>query len=192
MQRLSSLAILFFLLNITPAQAQTANSDNGDAAVNANSDVATPKKVTLSTNRKISVFALSKIDQSAVKEFQKAWKISGNGTNNVEGLVLIFANPDGSYKAQSGGRTNEFRKFTFTWNPNILAIVHTHPRNQEPKPNGQDIPLSNRFGIPVLTLTIRGMYMYDPGTKKISKIKDGLNWLEPSSWRQTQTAAVNK
>ena len=29
--------------------------------------------------------------------------------------------------------------------------------------------------------------MYDPGTKKISKVQDGLNWMDPAKWIQVRT-----
>jgi proteasome lid subunit RPN8/RPN11 len=133
-----------------------------------------------------SPFSLAKIDSQVVKEFQRAWQISRRGYSNIEGLVLLFANPDGSYRAQTPGQTNECRKVTFRWYPEIIAIVHTHPRGEKPEPSRGDIGLADRFGVPVITITFAGMFMYDPGAKKISKIKDGLDWLDPLHWTQQQ------
>jgi hypothetical protein len=192
MQRLSLLAFLFFALNVSLSQAQSTSLNAGAGDAKSNSDSATAKSAPPSTNVNNSAFILSKIDGAVVKAFQKAWNISGNGSTDVEGLVLIISNPDGSYGAVSGGRTNEFREFTFTWNPNIIAIVHTHPTGRDPKPHMQDRLVADRFGVPIFTLTLRGMFMYDPVTKQTQKLKDGLDWSEPASWAQTQHLAANK
>jgi hypothetical protein len=137
-------------------------------------------------------FSLSKIDAQVVKEFQKAWNISGRGLSSVEGVVLLFANPDGSYTAKTLGQTNETRKVTFQWNPQIIAVIHTHPKGYNPEPHDQDLVLADRFGVPIFTITLRGMFLYDPGTKKISKIKDGLDWLELARWTSQPLVAANR
>src|SRR5262245_41108060 len=66
------------------------------------------------------------INQSLIKEFDKAWRASGGGIYGREGVVLIFRMKDGSFKGELLGLTNEYKRFTFTWNPAALAIVHTH------------------------------------------------------------------
>jgi hypothetical protein len=94
-------------------------------------------------------------------------------------------------KAVSAGRSNQSYKFTFTWNPAIIAVFHTHPNNRDPEPQGQDILIARRFDVPIFTITRRGMYMYDPATDRISRIKNGIDWLDSSSWRQpSQLAAI--
>ena len=137
-------------------------------------------------------FTLSKIDGPIVKEFQKAWHLSGSGSSDLEGVVLIFRNADGSYRAVTLARTNESRKVTFRWDSGIIAIIHTHPRRCNPEPHGQDIPLADRFGVPIFTLTLKGMFMYDPGTKRISKVKDWLDWLDLSKWEQSRYLATEE
>ena len=136
-------------------------------------------------------FNLSKIDAPILTEFHKAWHRSGNGMCDVESVILVFSNPDGSYRAQSLKPTNEVRQVTFRWNPETIAVIHTHPNNSNPEPADQDMALANRFGVPIFTITLRGMFMYDPDTKKVSKIKDGLRWLDASSWKQDYVVASN-
>ena len=131
-------------------------------------------------------FTLSRIDSKIVKKFHEAWSISFNGSSDVEGVVLIFLNADGSYRGVTLGRTNENRQFTFKWDPDVIAVVHTHPSRLNPEPGGGDIPLADRFGVPIFTITLKGMFMYDPTTKTISKIKDCLGWLDQSRWTQSQ------
>lgn len=121
------------------------------------------------------------IDQAIVKEFDKAWYISGGGTNGREGVVLIFRMADGSYTGKLQHFTNQHRKATFKWNPAAVAIVHTHPNSCDPKPADQDKRVADKYGIPNFTITLRGMYVYDPATKKTSKVMDGLDWLNLST-----------
>jgi len=125
---------------------------------------------------------LSKIDESVTGEFLRAWNSSHNGIDNVEAVVLIFRKVDGSYFATALGQTNEPNKFRFKWDPAAIAIAHTHPNNLDPKPSMEDTRIANRFGVPVFTMSRSGMYMYDPGTRKTTKVQNNLDWLEPSSW----------
>jgi hypothetical protein len=127
-------------------------------------------------------YAMSKVDKGIVKAFEKAWQRSGDGTSSLEGVVLILRMADGSFSGRDMGSTNEYKRFTFPWHPAAIAIVHTHPNASDPKPCGEDIVAADKRGVPVFTITRRGMYVYDPGTRKISKVMNGLDWLDQSSW----------
>ncbi|MEW6127831.1 MAG: hypothetical protein AB1757_12405 [Acidobacteriota bacterium] len=121
-------------------------------------------------------------DKELLNEFKRAWIVSGYGMNGYEGAVLIFRMEDGSYIGKSQGRTNEYQKVTFTWNPATLAIIHTHPNNCEPKPSEQDRRVADKYGIPIFTITIKGMYMYDPAIRQTSKVLNDLDWLDHSTY----------
>lgn len=135
-------------------------------------------------------FSLSDIDEKIVKQFKGAWQQSGLGTKDSEAVVFVVRQPDGSADALWGGRTNESYKFTFDWNPSIIAIVHTHPNNCDPKPQEQDLLVAQRFGVPILTITRRGMYIYDPSLDRISKVHNGTDWLELSRWNRKLPSTV--
>ena len=137
-------------------------------------------------------FTLSRIDRKIVKKFHEAWSISSNGSSDAEGVVLIFLNADGSYRGVRLGRTNEKRKATFKWDPDVIAVIHTHPSRFNPEPGGEDISLADRFGVPIFTITLKGMFMYDPTTKKISKVKESLDWLDQSRWPQLEYVATKQ
>ena len=122
------------------------------------------------------------INVEMVKEFRQAWIWSDNGARNIEGLVLLFHCQDGSYRAAAQRPTNEGWSFTFRWSPDVIAIVHTHPNKGDARPLGADQVIANRFGVPIFTITNRGMYMYDPGTKKTTKLQEGLDWLDMANW----------
>ena len=136
------------------------------------------------------IFDPSRVNTNVIEAFQKAWRISKAGTSAVEGVVLVFQNADGSYTGKSQGHTNQYKAFTFTWDPQAIAIVHTHPNTTDPRPQPEDMKIADRFRVPMLTITSRGMYMYDPATKKTTKLLDGLDWLDrPQSYAGLQQEA---
>ena len=136
-------------------------------------------------------FDLFRIDRGVIEQFKNAWEFSRCGTASVEAVVLIFRNADGSYGARSLPPNNEFDKLTFEWDREAIGIAHTHPNNCNPRPSANDMQLANKYRVPMFTLTLDGMYMYDPNTKKITRVQDNLNWLKPSTWnRRTQSASV--
>lgn len=124
---------------------------------------------------------LANFDEGVTDEFQKAWVVSGDGTTDREGVVLIFRMEDGSYRARLQPFTNQYRSCTFILNPAAIAIVHTHPNSCNPKPAEQDKRVADKYRVPNFTITISGMYVYDPATKKTSKLLGGLDWLKRST-----------
>ena len=136
--RLHFITVVFclLLLSFATAQAQTPAIDRGSALVGSRSR-----------------FALSDIDEKVVKEFNGAWQQCLLGTKNTEAVVLVLRDADGLVKAVSAGCSNQSYKFTFTWNPAIIAVVHTHPNNRDPEPQGQDILIARRFDVPIFTIT---------------------------------------
>jgi hypothetical protein len=173
--------IVFFLIVTAPvSNAQTSNSGTGRENRDEPSHIATNQHHAIKKNR--ASFVVSRIDEQVVREFERAWDKSEHGILLHEALVLIFRMPDDSIKAVPGGHTNEVYRFTFEWNQAIIAIVHTHPNKSHPKPQAPDLLIADRFGVPIFTITLDGMYLYDPVTRKITKVQDGLDWLKPTSW----------
>ncbi|MEK6300714.1 MAG: hypothetical protein AABO41_08340 [Acidobacteriota bacterium] len=128
-------------------------------------------------------FVISTIDRPMIEEFGQAWQRAGAGTVTTESVVLILRMARGGYSARSMGISNEYKSFTFPWHPATVAIVHTHPNDSSPRPQKQDIKVADKYRVPIFTLTNRGMFVYDPATRTTSKVKDGLDWLDPSKWR---------
>ena len=151
-------------------------------------------KAALSTNAgsygEKTAFIISKIDAAAAKEFQKAWDVAGSGFARIEALVLVYKAQDGSIWARSQGKTNERDRFTFGWTADIIAVVHTHPNDDDPKPSGADLQLADRFRVPFFTITQRGMYVYDPETRKISIVQNRLDWLKSTKWNHEGQAVI--
>jgi proteasome lid subunit RPN8/RPN11 len=120
-------------------------------------------------------------DKQVIREFNRAWQLAHDGLGNQEGVVLIFRSESGRYSAESPGFSNGYKRATFPWNPAALAIIHTHPNSCDPRPSEQDRRVADKYGVPIFTLTISGMYMYDPLTHKTHKVLNGLDWLDPTN-----------
>src|SRR5262249_52050727 len=80
------------------------------------------------------------------------------------------------------GFTGEIRRFTFKWNSAAIAIVHTHRNYDDPEPSQTDKEVANKLRVPIFTVTKRGMYAYDPESRDVIKVQDGLDWRDPSKW----------
>jgi len=194
MKRISCLIAIALAFTCSISRAQNFNAligpfyygpgNNTDAETHVNVERASPV-----TPRPITRdFVLSKFDDRVVDKFREAWRSSGNGTTTQERVLLILRMVDGSYSARSMGSTNEYKSFTFPWHPGAVAIVHTHPNSSSPKPQPADMQVADKLHVLMFTITSRGMYLYDPSTKMITKIQEGLDWLDASSWAKVRAA----
>lgn len=127
-------------------------------------------------------FVISTLDREMIDAFGLAWSRAGAGTESTEGVVLILRMANGGYSARSMGFSNQYKAFTFPWHPATIAIIHTHPNRSSARPEGEDLNVADRYGVPIFTITNRGMYVYDPATKRTSKVMDGMDWLDASKW----------
>jgi hypothetical protein len=134
-------------------------------------------------------FDLLRINEQIIKEFDRAWSLVKAGTVDAESVVLLFRKPDGTYIASSARYTNEYRKLTFTWQANAIAIVHTHPNSAPSKPTEEDMKVADKYGVPIFTITNRGMFMYDPATKNTVTVHRTTDWLNPAKWSRDQIVA---
>ena len=129
-------------------------------------------------------FIISRFDRPMIQTFGKVWRRVGNGSSSTESVVLILKMVDGGYSARALALTNEHKQFTFRWHPATVAVVHTHPNGSDPKPQYDDICVANKYQVPIFTITSRGMYVYDPGSKKITQVMNNLAWLDQSNWNK--------
>jgi hypothetical protein len=137
-------------------------------------------------------FVMSKFDDAILKTFNHAWRSSGNGVTPRERVVLILRMTNGNYQARLQSPTNEYKSCSFAWHPATVAIVHTHPNSSDPRPQEADIKLADKFRVLMFTITARGMYLYDPSVKEITKIQDGLDWLNSASWAKVKAQIKNE
>lgn len=174
-----SIALLVTLVAVS-ASAQTLatvtagnrNEATTESAGSAGSGESVSRRSLMSANG-----WLATLDEGVIKALRQAWMASGDGTTSRECVVLIFRMADGSYRPKLQAFTNQYRMSTFKWNPAAIAIVHTHPNSCDPKPAEQDKRVADKYGVPNFTISISGMYVYDPATKKTSKLMNGLDWL---------------
>lgn len=61
-----------------------------------------------------------------------------------------------------------------------FAVFHVHPHSAEPAPSQQDRDLADKYGFRILTLHNRGLYEYDPATKKTTMLRNGMTWIKPA------------
>jgi hypothetical protein len=97
---------------------------------------------------------------------------------------------DGSYVARCQGYTNQRYRFTFAWDTGAKAIIHVHPNNRDPWPEDSDMRLADKLNVPIFTITISGMFAYDPTTRERVKVRDLLDWLKPCEEAGRTTGSV--
>jgi hypothetical protein len=201
MKRILQLGIFVSIIALTSSRAMSFSGGIGvllaipKFAINTNADAGGDRVNRIERGERVerfergAEFVISIFDRHIVTEFGKAWRSSGNGMTDSESVVLILRMLGGGYAAKSLGATNERRQFTFRWHPGAIAIVHTHPNNASPRPQEADCQVADRYGVPVFTLSREGMFAYDPYTKKITRVQNGLKWLELSSWSRASVAS---
>ena len=165
-----------------------ATQVQGQTPANTQPSVDKIKWAQVSSLEPYSSFFPNKLDSSRndiysglMKQFETAWRSSGNGTTGREIAILIFRMWDGSYTARFQGYTNQYHCSTFTWSPAAIAIVHTHPNCCDPRPGSTDRLVADKYGVPNFTITSSGMYEYDPATKSTTKVLNGLDWMNPNA-----------
>jgi hypothetical protein len=186
MKRIVQLFVSAFVLTISAPSASSFNITASLSRALSDAVVASrahPKPPPL----RGADYAISTFDE-VVAAFAKAWGHSSNGTTGVEGVVLVLRMGDGSYSGKDMGVTNEQKKFTFRWHPATIAIVHTHPNNSDPRPHDEDLVVADKFQVPIFTITSRGMYVYDPITRKTRQVLDNLDWLHASKYTRVMVA----
>ena len=184
MRRRFELALYFIALNPCLLAAAASESGSRDSVILPRNEGDAPERSSIDVAGSKPSFELSRIDEDVVTQFQKAWVMSNNGTNGREGLVLIFRMQDGGYVARLHRKTNEQRQVTFSWYSNIIAVVHTHPNGTDPRPSEGDKRIADRYNVPMFTITIRGMYVYDPAIKNTNLVQPGLDWLDLNKWKR--------
>ena len=178
--RFNASAVLLIALSVCPALAQNHHTQSGTAETRTarDSEKINDDVVALANVNSID-FIAGAIDDQTRTQFQRAWWTAGGGVKSIEAVVLLYRGRNGSLIAKSQGCTNQRLSFSFVWSPTIIAVVHTHPNSASPEPQGNDLQIADRFQVPIFTITNRGMFVYDPVSKKIRKVIDGLAWLQP-------------
>ena len=64
------------------------------------------------------------------------------------------------------------------WPTGVLAITHTHPRSAGPEPSAGDIATADRLGLPIYTVTQRGIFKYDSEVGGEPTKEEGSDWIK--------------
>jgi hypothetical protein len=126
---------------------------------------------------------ITTFNDEVVSEFRKAWESVHNGNMPYECVILILRTATG-FQVRRLRLTYEHKKSTFAWHPGIVAVIHTHPNDCPSAPQPDDIKIAEERGVPMFTLSNRGMFVYDPKTKRTSKVMDGVLWLDIANWEK--------
>jgi hypothetical protein len=152
-QRLS-IIIFLTLLFVASTRAQTSAIALVNESVTGADDaphVATPLNRSLTRPDFLMPTgkALIESGKRLARELDHAWRLSGAGTTGRESVVLIVRLFDGTLAGRGQGFTNQYKKFTFNWDPAAIAIVHTHPNCCNPKPSREDEQVADYYHLPI-------------------------------------------
>lgn len=106
--------------------------------------------------------------------FYQLWKDSGFGKdpNRTERAAWVLLAQD-DYKflrwPASGSRSQEYWRGPMP--VHTIAQVHTHASNSQGQPSAKDIKLCREIGVPIYTISARGIWMVTPDGK-IQKVAD--------------------
>lgn len=93
------------------------------------------------------------------------WQDSGFGKdpNRAERAAWVVNDSVGGYLCIRWPRSDERNRELWRGEvpPNTIGQVHTHPVNVDPRPSRKDIALAIRTGMPIYTISDRGIWMAD-------------------------------
>ena len=114
-----------------------------------------------------------------VAAMKTAWAQSLAGMTGFEATFRLDGNPS-DYEVVVLPYTNEYMKQKIEIIPGrTFAVFHVHPCKAEPAPSGQDKKLAHKYGLKIVTIHLRGLYEYDPVTRKTTKLRNGIDWINP-------------
>ncbi len=118
-------------------------------------------------------------DLRVVAAMRTAWMQSENGTTGVEATFRLDRRAS-DYKVVAAPRTNEVMQQKVSVVPGVtFALFHVHPTRGEPAPSPQDRAIADKYQLKIFTMHACGLYEYDPVTRKITQLRDGLSWTNP-------------
>ena len=125
---------------------------------------------------------IQRIDRTAVGQFERAWTLAHGGTVDMELVVLVIRAANGTYTARVQPLSNHHKRGSFRFHSGVAAVFHTHPNSCHAQPSRFDRKLADRIRVPIATMTRRGLFVYDPVTRKTAKLMPRLEWLDAANW----------
>jgi hypothetical protein len=120
-------------------------------------------------------------DCHVIQLFAALWKSHALG--ETENGAWITLNEDGQYRAINWAFTP--LRHSTVWSgvlpPKIVAQLHTHGENLDPKPSGQDSLVARQLNVCVYTVTRKGIWKVSP--EGVITREMNHNWVHESARR---------
>jgi hypothetical protein len=126
---------------------------------------------------------LRQVGEAAIPELRRAWMMCHAGAAAAEEAVVVTRLAGGGYQAVVQPHGNLHGSARFVLPPDAVAVFHTHSDRVLPQPSRGDRRLADRTGVPILTLSREGIFLYDPESERTWKLMERLEWLEKEAWR---------
>jgi hypothetical protein len=123
-------------------------------------------------------------DDLLAEHLRRAWMAVERGHSNREAALLIVPDGAGGWRAVPVFDAESYQTIRLEVPPGTLAILHTHPNHLGGEPSIADRRNSELLGIPNFTLTDRGVWRYDPRTRRTERVMYMLSWLEAGTWER--------
>lgn len=127
-------------------------------------------------------------NKDVIDAMKKIWAQSSNGGSGAEAAFVLNGSED-QYQIVNQGFTNQRNHMTMRIQSDTFAIFHVHPNNSNWKPstpgnnsenNGKgDTGVADEQGVDMYVVSKDGLGFYDPSTKEITKVRNGLDWTKP-------------
>ena len=119
---------------------------------------------------------LAKAD--VVAAIKETWNYSSGGRSRFEVSFRLDGNPS-AYRLIVTPPNHQFRHHTVPIIPGVtFAIFHVHTDGSNPVPSPADRTIADQYKLKIYTIHIRGLYEYDPATRRTTKLRDGIAWME--------------
>lgn len=109
------------------------------------------------------------------------WQSVGYGALPTESAAWLVSGPRGlSFE----NWPSDPRSHRATWKTaapaDAIAIVHTHPRGDDPRPSEKDVALARKLGIAVMTVSRQGIFTARPDGVVVKEL--GPKWFGERLW----------
>lgn len=108
---------------------------------------------------------------------QKAWDDTASGQKDTEAGFQVVQQQGKTYITPHA-YSNERQHVSWVAHPGIVAEFHVHGKGRDPHPSDDDKNTAHKLNVPITTMSTRGAYRYDPGTKKTIQTHNDLDWLK--------------
>jgi hypothetical protein len=116
-------------------------------------------------------------DPKVTAAILRAWEQTRNGLSRNEAGFRLDARRAG-YEIVEVASTNQFSAQSLPIIPGVtFALFHVHPSQADPAPSEKDRMIADQFSIRIFTIHALGVFVYDPGTRKTLKLRNGTGWM---------------